>query len=283
MHFFGAARGQARGSFRQVSPQSLGGRIAQGHIALLLSFAANQNHFLRPVDVFEVEAGELRIADAASIKQFENGLVARRPTGCIVGNVVDNTIHLLDRGHPRQVLGKARRGNERCDILFNPAGARQPLKPAANGRQRPRRRRLGKPSVKERSQVGADVGVLDAVGGLILAVALHDERGERAQFAFVGTQRVSGGGAFVGEHAQIVRDKLVECARSRCVGCGGHAGSLPVSTEMDAGWLSWSPLLSAELRAKRWGTQLSRRTGGELDHVLGPGIAAGMMLAVHRL
>ena len=115
------------------------------------------------------EAGKLGVADAASVEQFEDGLVARGPAGRIFTHVVDNAIHLLDRGNAGQMLGQARGGHQRGHILLDAAGARQPLEPAANGGQRPRRGSLGEAPVIERAQVGADVGVLD--GGRVLLAA----------------------------------------------------------------------------------------------------------------
>ena len=126
-----------------------------------MPFAAHQDRFVRPVDVLEIEAGEFGVADAAAIEQFENGLVARRPAGCIVAHRVHHPIHLLDRGHARQMLGQPRRGYQRGRILLDAAGARQPLEPTANGGQRARRGSLRKAALVERAQVGADIGVLD--------------------------------------------------------------------------------------------------------------------------
>ena len=49
-------------------------------LALLLAFAAHQDRFVGPVDVVKVQSRQLGVADAASVKHFEDGLVARRPT-----------------------------------------------------------------------------------------------------------------------------------------------------------------------------------------------------------
>src|SRR5215472_9229791 len=52
---------QARVSFRKVSPERLRGRVSKGHVALLLSFAADQNYILSPIDVFEIEGSQFTI------------------------------------------------------------------------------------------------------------------------------------------------------------------------------------------------------------------------------
>ena len=114
------------------------------------------------MDVVEVEAGELGVADAAAIEQFEDGRVARGPAGGVVGDGVDDTIHLLDGGDAGQMLGQARRGDERGGILLNVAGAGEPLEPTADGGQGAGGGGFGEAAIVERAEVGADVGVLDA-------------------------------------------------------------------------------------------------------------------------
>ena len=72
-----ARRGGALGD---VGTERLGGCVAQWNVALLLPFAADQDRFVGPVNVVEIEPGELRVADAAAVEHLENRLVARGPT-----------------------------------------------------------------------------------------------------------------------------------------------------------------------------------------------------------
>ncbi len=76
-----ARRGKPRGAFRQDTRGGPLRRLAQRDVALLLALSADQNRFVGPVDVFEVEAGEFGVADAAAIEQLKDGAVAGGPTG----------------------------------------------------------------------------------------------------------------------------------------------------------------------------------------------------------
>ena len=92
------------------------------------------------MDVVEIKAGELRVTDAAAVEQLHDGFVARGPACRIFFYGVDHAVHLLDGGHARKMLGQARSGDKRGDILLDAAGARQPLEPTANSGERPRGR-----------------------------------------------------------------------------------------------------------------------------------------------
>src|SRR5512143_4145830 len=50
--------------------------IAERHEAFLLAFAADEYRLIAPVDVFEVDADQLRVANAAAVKQFKDDAVA---------------------------------------------------------------------------------------------------------------------------------------------------------------------------------------------------------------
>ncbi len=201
-----AGGGEARGAIGDVGAQGFGGSIAERDVALLLALAANEDDFVGPLDVFEVEGGELGVADAAAVKQLEDGAVARGPGRGFVVDGVDHTVHLLDGRDARQVLGEARCRHERCGILFHAASASQPFEPASNGGQGAGGRCLGEAAIVERGEIGADVGVFDAVGCLRGAEGGDDVGGEVGEFAVVGAQGVGGGAAFVGEDAEVVGD-----------------------------------------------------------------------------
>ncbi len=48
--------GQAGGALDDVGAERLGGRVAEWNVALFLSFAADQDRFVGPVNVVEIEA-----------------------------------------------------------------------------------------------------------------------------------------------------------------------------------------------------------------------------------
>jgi hypothetical protein len=100
-----------------------------------LAFAADQDGFVGPVDIVDVEAGKLGVADAAAVEDFEDGAVAGGPTGSFFVDGVDGVVHLLDGGDAGQVLGQARGGDEGGGVLLDVAGAGQPAEPAADGGQ----------------------------------------------------------------------------------------------------------------------------------------------------
>ena len=65
----------------KIGGQSALHRIAERNIAFFLPLAANQNGFCAEANVVEVDAGEFRIADAASVEQFEHQAVAFGESG----------------------------------------------------------------------------------------------------------------------------------------------------------------------------------------------------------
>src|SRR3954471_12667118 len=57
-------------SLRHVFANGHLSSFAQGHDALLASFAAYKNRFVGPVDIVEVNADQLGVAQTASVKQL---------------------------------------------------------------------------------------------------------------------------------------------------------------------------------------------------------------------
>ena len=154
-------RVQQRRAFRQIRAHCLRRRVAQRDITLLLSFAMYQNRVVGPMNVVEIQSRQLGISNSAAIQQFKNRPVPCRPTRRILTHRVHHLVHLFNRRNARQMFRQLRRRYQRRRILFDVAGPCQPFEPAANRRQRPRRRGLRKPAVVERSQVSADVRVLN--------------------------------------------------------------------------------------------------------------------------
>ena len=187
---FVIGRGQPRGALSDVRAQRLGGRVAERHVALLLSLAAHQDRFVGPVNVVEIQRGQFGVADAAAVKHFENRLVARGPACCVVAHRIDHAVHLLDGRHARQMLGQARSGHERCCILLDVVSAGQPLEPAADGGKRASRRGLRQSALIERAQVSANVRVFDAADGQAADGCSASQAAKSVQLAPVGTQRM---------------------------------------------------------------------------------------------
>src|ERR1700677_121679 len=126
-------RDQESRTLGEIGADGPGGRVSQRNQALLLAFAAHQDGLVGPVNVFQIQAHQFSIADAASVEDFEDGLVARRPTGGVLIHRVHGLVHSFDGWYTGQMFGQARRCYEGGGILLDVAGPRQPLKPAANG------------------------------------------------------------------------------------------------------------------------------------------------------
>src|SRR3954470_3725407 len=87
---------------RQKFTNRLCGGITHGNVTLLLSLAANQYDLVWPADVVQVDADKLRVSNTAAIEQFQDRAVTRRKT-CRFRDVrIEQPIHLLDSGNPRQ-------------------------------------------------------------------------------------------------------------------------------------------------------------------------------------
>ena len=112
--------------------------------------------------------------------------------------------------------------NQRRCILLNVPRARQPLEPAANGRKRPCRRSFGKSAIVERPQEGANVRVLNALHGLVCALARAepltetqvDPRGKPPQLAPVSAQRVRRYSSLIGQNLQEFRNQPINRRRT---------------------------------------------------------------------
>src|SRR5471030_12425 len=59
-----------------VGSQRLFGRAFQRDIALLLPFAANQNHAVSFFNIVQFDPDQLRVTQATTIKKFEDGAIA---------------------------------------------------------------------------------------------------------------------------------------------------------------------------------------------------------------
>ena len=129
--------GQAGRTLGQIGTQRFGCGVAERNVTLLLAFAAHEDCFIGPVDVVEIQAHQLCIANAAAVEHLENRLVARRPTCRIVAHCIDHAIHLLDGRHARQMFGQTGSGDKRCRVLLDVPGTSQPLEPATDCCERP--------------------------------------------------------------------------------------------------------------------------------------------------
>ena len=99
-----------------------------------------------------------------------------------------------------------RRGVETSEAAFCSMWpvAGQPLEPTADGGQRAGRGGLGEAAIVERAEVGADVGVLDAIDGEA-GIAIGEPGGEAVQLAAVGAQGVRRGAALAERTADMRR------------------------------------------------------------------------------
>src|SRR5207249_2091598 len=62
--------------FGKINGKRAPHRVAEGHVPLLLPLAANENCFRAQTNIVQIDASELRVANTASIKQFQHEKVA---------------------------------------------------------------------------------------------------------------------------------------------------------------------------------------------------------------
>ena len=148
-------------------------RVAERYVAFLLSFAANQDRLVAQPNVFEVDPDQLRVSDAAAVKQLEHQPVALGKSGDFRHLSVEHAIHLLNRRDPRKFLRKFRSRDQRRRILLDHSLLRQPAIERTHRRQRARHRSLAQPLFVEMRQESADGDVVD-----LLPVPRTDVSGE---------------------------------------------------------------------------------------------------------
>src|SRR5207249_6403573 len=83
--------------------------VAERNVALLLALATNQDGFRAQTNVTEVDSDQFRIANAASVEQFQHQSVALRE-GCYLRHLaIEHEIHFFYGRNARQFLGQLRR------------------------------------------------------------------------------------------------------------------------------------------------------------------------------
>ena len=122
---------------REISCKRTLGRVAKWNVAFFFPFATNQNCFSAQADIFQVDARKFRIADAASIKQFEHQPVALRKSRDLRHFSIDHKIHFFNGGHAGKFLRQLRSRYQLCRILLDHAFPRQPTIQRPHRRQRP--------------------------------------------------------------------------------------------------------------------------------------------------
>src|SRR5262245_5201136 len=80
------------GTGLKLALQGLGGLDAEGNLAFLASLATDAEPALVPVQVVEVESGELADAESTAVEQFEDDPVSTEALG---GGRVDELVGLL--------------------------------------------------------------------------------------------------------------------------------------------------------------------------------------------
>src|SRR5579864_751044 len=148
---------------RQVSPQGRCRRSSERYKALLLSFAANQDGLVAHANVIDIDADQLRVSNAASIKQLQQQTVALGKCSHLRHLRVEDAIHLFDGRYPRQLFRQLRRGDELRRILLDHAFLRQPTIERSHRGQRPRHRRLAQSLFIKMRKESADRHVINAL------------------------------------------------------------------------------------------------------------------------
>jgi hypothetical protein len=152
-------------AFGEIGADGLCGGVSKWNVALLLAFAADEDGFVGPVNVGEIEAGELGVADAAAVEQLKNDRVAGGPGGSSLSESAESAtesiestdpVHLFDRRDAGQVLGQFGRSDQRGYILIDVAESGEPAKPTSHCGQGAGRGNFGEAAVVERSEPSAD-------------------------------------------------------------------------------------------------------------------------------
>ena len=113
------------------------------------------------------------------------------------------------------MLGQLRRRNQRGHILPHVPKPRQPAKPTANRRQRPRRRSLRQPALVQHSQIRPNPCVLNRRRLRRRTQLFRDKRHKSAKFPLISPQRVRRRPALVGQHRQVRRRQRIQNRRRR--------------------------------------------------------------------
>src|SRR4051812_31272007 len=69
-------RREKRLPFGEIFANRFRRRLSERNNALLLSFAAHEYGFVRPVDIVQIDADEFGIAQATTVEQFEDDRIA---------------------------------------------------------------------------------------------------------------------------------------------------------------------------------------------------------------
>src|SRR5215472_17413779 len=147
----------------QVGAKSGDGRSAEGHVALFLPFSANQNRLGADADVVEIDADQLRVADAATVEQFEKESVALWEGGNFGHVAIEYRVHFFDGWHARQFFGQLWRGDELGGILFDDALLCEPTVERADGGEGACDRGSTQPFFVEVREESANRDVVDAL------------------------------------------------------------------------------------------------------------------------
>ena len=108
----GAEFGLAQG---QIGAHGEGSLVAQRDVALLAALALDQDGVVLPLDVGQVDADQLGVADAAAVEQFEDHAIALGPRGgvilrgCAFAGLhgVQQAVDLFHAGHAGKMLAAA--------------------------------------------------------------------------------------------------------------------------------------------------------------------------------
>ena len=170
---------------RQISRQRQFDAIPEWNVAFFLSFAADQNGLSAQANVIEINADELGIADAASVKQFEHQAVALRERGDLGHVAIEHRIHFFQGGHARQFLRKPGSRHQCRRILLDHPFLREPAIQRSNGGKGTRNGGLAETLIVEMGKKSANGDVV-----YLGPVARPDVRGKVPQISRVGLNRV---------------------------------------------------------------------------------------------
>ncbi len=206
-----ARRAHLRLALRKVRPKRDGRLVPQRNVALLARLAPHQDGLVLPLDVLDVDAHQLGVADAAAVEQLEDDAVALRPRrgllrvlalGALGVERVQHAIHILGAGHPRQVQGALRRRHQQRGILRHLVHLSQPFEPRAHRRKRPRNARLGQPAIVQKCHVGTDMQVFDGIHPALFAKLFRQKIGKAPHLPRIRAHGVLGGATLVAQHGE---------------------------------------------------------------------------------
>src|SRR5437868_5769697 len=160
---YAASIGEELVANREVGVERGAGGFSEGHNSFFFAFAADENGFGDAINVLEVDAGELGIADATAVEQLEHEAVAFGEGGGFGHVAVENIINLFHGGNPRQDFRTPGTGDQQRRILLHHSFPGEPAIERSDRSQRSGDGSLAEAALVEMGEKAADAYMVNVV------------------------------------------------------------------------------------------------------------------------